>query len=160
MPHECTKWYSQWVTRTPITHSLDIDAPIENVWALTLDIEAWPGISPTMTSVKRLENGPIRVGSQALVKQPAQRPTIWTVARIEAPNLFEWTAKVMGVTITASHHLEATAGGCRNTLSVDMSGRGARLLAAVAGRQIHRAIARENEGFRAAATADTGSAPL
>lgn len=145
---------------TLITHTLDIAAPVEKVWALTVDIESWPDISPTMTSVERLDDGPLKVGSRARVKQPAQRPTTWTMTRLEAPTLFEWTAKVMGVTTTASHVLEAIDGGCRNTLSVELSGRGARLLAAVAGRQIHRAIAQENEGFRAAATADTGSAPL
>lgn len=149
------------MAHTPITHTLDIAAPIEKVWALTVDVESWPEISPTMSSIKRLDDGPLRVGSQALVKQPAQRPRTWTMTRLEPPTVFEWTATVMGVTMTAAHLLEETAGGCRNTLSVDMSGRGARLLAAVAGRQILRAIAQENEGFEAAATAasDSGSTP-
>ncbi len=135
----------------PPTHTLDIAAPIETVWALTADVESWPDMSPTMTSVKRLDDGPLQVGSQALVKQPAQRPTTWTVTRLDEPNHFEWTATVWGVTMTGIHHLEPTEGGCRNTLSVEMSGRGARLLNRIAGRQIQRAITQENEGFRAAA---------
>lgn len=144
-----------------ITDTLDIAASIETVWALTVDVESWPEMSPTMTSINRLDSGPMHVGSQALVKQPAQRPTTWTLTRLDAPTLFEWEAKVLGVTMTASHHLEASdGGGCRNTLSVEMSGRGSRLLAAIAGRQIRRAIALENEGFRAAATSDAGSATL
>ena len=147
------------MARTPITHSLDIAAPIETVWALTVDVESWPEISPTMTSIERLDDGPLQVGSQALVRQPAQRPRTWTMTRLEPPTVFEWSASVMGVTMAASHLLEETADGCRNTLSVDMSGRGARLLAAIAGRQIHRAIAQENEGFRAAATAASESDP-
>lgn len=160
MSEYCTKWYSTLMAPAPITNTLDMEAPIDTVWALTMDIESWPEISPTMTSVRRLDDGPIRVGSQALVKQPAQRPTTWTVTGLEAPTLFEWTARVLGVTVTASHVLEATSSGCRNTLSVEMSGRGSRLLAAIAGRQIRQAITLENEGFRAAATSDAGSATL
>lgn len=144
-----------------ITHTLDIGAPIETVWALTVDVESWPDMSPTMTSITRLDDGPMQVGSRALVKQPAQRPTTWTVTRLEAPAIFEWEAKVMGVTMTASHVVEAIGDDrCRNTLSVEMSGRGARLLAAVAGRRIRQAISQENDGFQAAATADAGSATL
>ncbi len=137
----------------PITHTLDIDAPIDTVWALTIDIESWPDMSPTMTSIERLDDGPLQVGSRALVKQPAQRPTTWTVTRLEEPTLFEWEATVWGVRMAASHRLEAIDTSCRNTLSVAMSGRGARLLTMLAGRQIRRAIGQENEGFGKAATA-------
>ena len=110
------------MSRTPITHTLDIAAPIDTVWALTVDLESWPEMSPTMTSVQRLDDGPLRVGSQALVKQPAQRPTTWTVTRLDGPNLFEWTAKVLSVTMTASHQLEAIdAGTTKVTESFDWS---------------------------------------
>ena len=141
----------------PIIHTLDIAAPIETVWALTLDIESWPDMSPTMISVTRLDDGPLRVGSEARVKQPAQLPTTWTVTRLESPTFFEWEARIFGVTTTASHRLEATDAGCRNTLSVQMSGRGSGLLRGIAGRPIQRALEQENEGFRAAATADTAN---
>ncbi|MDH3301855.1 MAG: hypothetical protein OES24_15255 [Acidimicrobiia bacterium] len=49
--------------------------------------------------------------------------------------------------------MAAAATPCRSTCPAE-----AHLLAAIAGRRIHRAIAQENEGLRTAATADAGSA--
>jgi len=36
-----------------------------------------------MTSVERLDDGPITLGSRARVKQPGQRPAVWTVTELE-----------------------------------------------------------------------------
>ena len=144
---------------TPITHSIDIAAPIDTVWALTLDVESWPEISPTMTSVNRLDDGPLQVGSQARIKQPGQGPRTWTVTRLEAPRMFSWTTTIMGVTVIASHELVATERGCRNLLRVEMTGTGSALLTAVSRRPILKAITQENEGFRAAAEEAGETAP-
>ena len=58
---------------------MHIGAPVEVVWALTEDVEAWPDVTPTMTSVERLEDGPLAVGSQASIKRPGQGARVWTV---------------------------------------------------------------------------------
>ena len=55
-----------------IEDSIDIAAPVERVWELTMDVESWPQLTPTITSVKRLDHGPLAVGSAARIKQPAQ----------------------------------------------------------------------------------------
>ena len=129
-------------------HEVFIAAPAHDVWRLTTDIESWPGMSPTFTSVRRLDEGSLRVGSTALVKQPGQRATTWTVTAVEAPHRFEWAARVLGVRMVASHEVMAADGGCRNRLTLTMSGPGARVLAAVGGRLMRRSLATENEGFR------------
>ena len=64
-----------------IEHEVTIRASVDDVWALTIDVEALPTITPTMTSVRRLDNGPIGVGSKAVIKQPGQAERTWTVDR-------------------------------------------------------------------------------
>jgi hypothetical protein len=50
-----------------------------------------------------------------------------------------------------AHRLEPVATGCRNTLTIDLEGRGAGIMGRLLGGQIQRAITTENEGFRRAA---------
>jgi hypothetical protein len=57
-----------------IEHSIEIDAPVERVWGLTIDVESWPGFTPTMESVERLNSEPLAVGSRVRVKQPQSLP--------------------------------------------------------------------------------------
>lgn len=135
-----------------ITSELLIHASVQRVWELTVGVEAWPQLSPTtMTSIERLDEGPLRVGSTARVVQPRQRPTVWTVVAFEAERLFSWQAKVLTVTMTATHRLIAQADGCRNVLTVELTGAGHRLLERLAGNKIREAIATENECFKSAA---------
>lgn len=136
-----------------ITSELLIHAPVERVWDLTVDLERWPELTPTMTSVERLDDGPLRVGSTARVVQPKQRPAVWTVTELVPHQRFVWQAKVMGVTMRAVHDLSPQDDGCRNLLAVELSGFGSGLLARLVGTKIREAITTENQGFRSAAEA-------
>jgi uncharacterized protein YndB with AHSA1/START domain len=133
---------------------LEIAAPTNRVWELTVDVERWPAISPaTMTSVTRMESGAFGVGSRARIKQPGQRARVWTVSEFRPDQCFAWSTSSRGLAITARHELVDSAGGTRNILVVEMSGALAGLMGALAGRTIRRAIAAENAGFKAAAEA-------
>lgn len=131
-----------------ITHDILINAPVEAVWHATVDIESWPSTTPTVTSVERLDDGPLRVGSQARLKQPGQRRKVWTVTAFRPNELFEWEAKVAGVRTVGSHRLSAVDGGCRNTLVITLHGRRGRLLGRLAGRSMRASLAKENAGFK------------
>lgn len=134
-----------------LENSLDIAASAERVWALTLDIENWPSLTPTMQSVTRLDDGPLRIGSRARVEQPRMRPAVWTVTALEPGSRFVWETRVIGARLVGGHLVTSTPAGCRNTLTLDVSGWGAPLVTAVAGSAMQRAIATENAGFRRAA---------
>lgn len=134
-------------------HTADINAPTSTVWALTIDIENWPSLMPTVTSVERLDVGSLQVGSAARLKQPGQRPTVWTVTNIEPENHFAWTAKLVGVSTLAYHRIESTPSGCRNTLGLELTGRGSRLLGALVGRRMRKVLEVENDSFRKASEA-------
>lgn len=143
---------------TPIEHTIDIAAPAAVVWALNTTPEHWPALTPTVTRVTWHDDGPLRVGRRATVKQPGQRPTVWTVTAVDDGRLFEWEAVVFGVHMTATHLVEpspdaAAAGSTRNTLRLTLDGRGAGLMRAVLGGRLLRVLRTEAEGFRRAAEA-------
>ncbi len=128
-----------------------ITAPVDVVWALTEDVERWPDITPTMTTVERLDDGPLAVGSQARIKQPGQGSRVWTVTRLEPGRLFAWSTKALGTHMEGSHHLSEEDGVCVNRLVLELTGGTAGIVGRLLGGQLRKAIATENEGFKAAA---------
>ena len=146
----CSGRYSQVIKA--ITSEMFIAAPVATVWALTVDVESWPRITPaTVTSVELLQPGAVALGSSARIKQPGQREKVWTVTEFEHLRLFAWSAASLGLTMTGRHELVEADGGVRNVLTIDLSGPLARLVAALGGRLIRRTITTENECFKAAA---------
>lgn len=97
MDSKCTNWYSRGMR---FENHQTIHAPIERVWELTVQVERWPSITPTMASVERLDDGELRPGSRARIEQPGRKPAIWTVTRVDGPRVFEWETKTAGVTMT------------------------------------------------------------
>lgn len=136
-----------------IEHSIDIAAPVDRVWDVTMDVESWPEHTTSMTSVERLDDGPLAIGSTARIKQPAQPIRTWTVTVLEPKARFAWATKAMGMRMTGSHQLTPIAVGTRNTLTVDIEGGLAPVLGLVMRGPIRKAITAENEGFKAAAEA-------
>jgi uncharacterized membrane protein len=129
-------------------HTVHIDAPADLVWRLTTDVAAWPSFVPTVRDVQRLDDGPLRVGSATRLRQPGQSPAVWTVTRLEAGQEFAWQTTRFGLTMTGSHRLDADRSGCRNTLTIEVAGRGSRLFGVLLGGLLRKAIRDENAGFK------------
>jgi hypothetical protein len=151
-----------------IDHTLLIKAPATVVWGLTIDVERWPELTPTtITEVRRLDAGPLQVGSTARLRQPMQRPRVWTVVEVVELERFVWDARMGTVRMRGEHHLEATGAWCRNTLVLELTGAGSRVLGRLARRQFAKVLATENAGFArvaesavAAVSADTDPAEI
>lgn len=108
---------------TAFQTTVEIESLPARVWAILMDVENWPRWSPTVTSVRRLEAGPLSVGSRIRIKQPKLPPAIWQVTELhEARGLFTWVSHSLGVTVTARHFLEAVPRGTQATLSVNFAG--------------------------------------
>lgn len=135
------------------THTLEIDTPVDTMWRVTLDVEALPSMTPTMTAVERLTPGELRPGSRVRIKQPAQPARVWTVTEAEAPHRFEWRTKVGLATMVATHELAETERGTSNTLTLDLTGPGSGLLGRLIGGKITETLATENAGFKRTAEA-------
>jgi Polyketide cyclase / dehydrase and lipid transport len=142
-----------------IEHALNIAASVESVWAATIDIESLPRLTPTVTSVERLDSGPFTVGSKARLKQPGQGAKVWTVTHLEPNQRFEWETKVAGCRMIGTHTLTPTTIGCRNHLCITIAGFGSGLIGRLAAPSIRKALTVEHAGFaRVAAERDATSA--
>ena len=136
-----------------IRHTLTIPAPVDTVWALTIDVERWPQVMPTVSRVDRLDDGPLAVGSSARLEQPGLRPAIWTVTTLEPGRRFAWASRLLGAPIVGRHDIEPTDGGARNTLTLELGGLRGRIIGTVFGARLRSTLVTENESFRAAAVA-------
>ncbi|EAP98542.1 hypothetical protein JNB_00200 [Janibacter sp. HTCC2649] len=117
--------------------TVDIAATPERVWEVMTDVERWPEWTDTVTSVTRLDEGPLAVGSKARVEQPKLPPTEYTVTEVEPGRSFTWVAKGPGVLTMARHSVEAqSGGGTRALLSVEQTG----LLGVVMGRLFFKGL--------------------
>jgi uncharacterized membrane protein len=133
--------------------SIDIAATPERVWHVITDVESWPQWTRSMTAVKRLDDGPLRVGSRARVKQPGLPSLVWQVTDIAEGVEFTWVTRTAGVTATAIHRLDETPAGARLTLTVAWDGAFAGVVAAMAGKQTRKYLALETAGAKGRAEA-------
>src|SRR5688500_15026308 len=103
--------------------TVDIAAPAERVWEVLTDVEKWSKWTETVTSVKRLDDGPLQSGSRAKILQPKIPETEYVVTELESGRSFTWVARGPGVTTTARHEVEALPdGNSRVRLAVEQAG--------------------------------------
>ena len=105
-----------------LENAITIATPVDRVWDLTIDIERWPTLTPTILSVERIDDGELRVGSSARVRQPRMPLAVWTVTELEPLSRFVWEARILGSRFVGGHHLTSTSDGTRNALTLDVSG--------------------------------------
>ena len=120
------------------TASIRIAATPERIWPALSDVVRWPEWLPTMTSVEPLgAGGQLAVGARYKLAQPRLRPTVWSVVKLEPLRSFAWQAYSPGVSILATHSIDAAAGGLSEvTLQVQFSGPLSLLAGVLAGRII------------------------
>ncbi len=103
--------------------TVEIAAPAARVWEVLTDVERWPEWTETVTSVTRLDEGPLRPGSRARIDQPKIPETEYVVTRLDPGRSFTWVATGPGVTTTARHDVEVLPDGrSRVTLAVEQGG--------------------------------------
>ena len=130
-------------------YTAEVFALPERVWAALLDVERWPEWTPTVTSLQRLDAGPLAVGSRARIRQPKLRPAEWQVTELdEGARSFTWVTRSPGVQVTGGHSVEADGGGSRATLSLQFSGLLGPLAACFYRRLNERYLATEAKGLK------------
>jgi len=128
--------------------SIDINASPERVWPIMSDVERWHEWTASITSIKKTDAGPLRVGSTATVRQPKLPPAKWRVTQLEPNKGFTWISTGPGVLVTGRHMIEPTAAGSRVTLAVEYSGALRAVLAWLTGGLNDRYIALEAAGLK------------
>jgi hypothetical protein len=111
-----------------LRRTIDIEAPPAVVWPVMADGERWPEWTASVTSVRRLDKGPLRIGSRALIRQPRFPPAVWTVTTLEPGRRFVWKSGLPGMWVYGDHSVEATPTGTRATLKLSYDGVLARLM--------------------------------
>ena len=130
--------------------TVDIAAVPVRVWEVLRDVESWSQWTATVTSVRRLGECPLRVGSRARISQPRLPETEYLVTELDPGRSFTWVATGPGVLTTARHEVEPLPeGASRLRLSVSQSG----VLGSVMGRfyrgLTERYLANEANGLKA-----------
>lgn len=128
--------------------SIPADTSPEDVWRLFVDLERWPQMTKSMREVRRLDSGPLRVGSEAVVRQPGLPPTRWRVTELEPGHSFTWESAAGGVTTVGSHIVKADGQRAMITLTLSQHGPLAGVLGVLVGRRARRYVSMEAEGFR------------
>ena len=135
----------------------NVGAPPAAVWRLFTDLERWPELSPSTSEVRRLDDGPLQVGSEAMVKQPGLPRARWRVTGMAPERIFTWQTSAGGVTTVGDHRVEPDGPGSKITITLRTHGPLAGVIDLLMGRLARRHVDLELEGFRSAA--DTAAPP-
>lgn len=128
---------------------IQIAAPRSVVWCITVDIERWPQWTPTVTSLQRLDEGPLACGCAAMIQQPGLPKAKWVVTALIPDEQFTWESRILGMRMVATHELAAKETGTQSTLRVEISGLVAHLLSPLIRSSARRSLERENAALKA-----------
>ena len=126
-----------------------LDAPTGPVWEVLSDVARWPEWTPTIDSVERLDDGPLRVGSRAEVRQPRLPKATWEVTELVAGRSFTWEASGPGMRTIGRHEVVPDATGTTVTLGIEQTGPMGAVAALVWRRLTQRYIELEAESLEA-----------
>ncbi len=129
-------------------HTIHIEADIDTVWDVLMDVEHWTDWTPTMMWIRPYEDEPLQEGSVLHIKQPRLKAAAWTITSIEPKQSFTWRNSGAGVITEVDHELAATPDGTSVTLRVRQSGRMAGITGFVGGGAVKRNLQAEANGLK------------
>lgn len=131
--------------------TIGVAAPAERVFDVYSDVERWPDWTQSVTSVERLDQGPLRVGSRVRIKQPRFPVAVWEVIELVPGRSFTWVARGPGIVTTGSHVVapEASGGLVNVTASLEQGGMLGPLLGLLTKRLTNRYLDIEVRGLKA-----------
>jgi uncharacterized membrane protein len=120
-------------------------------WAVLTDVTAWPEWTASMTSVERLDEGPLRIGSRVRIKQPGMPPMIWEVDEVREQHSFSWSSRMPGLRISGHHRLRPDPDGTtRIIVEIEQHGPLAGIVGLLTGGRSRRYLQMEAGGLKAA----------
>jgi carbon monoxide dehydrogenase subunit G len=129
----------------------EIDASPDIVFAVLIDVERWPEMTSTVTTVERLDGGgELAVESRLRIIQPRVPPSEYTVTALESGRGFAMTTHSPGAHVTAGHWIEPLDDGRRSrvTLSVTFTGWLGSLIGRIMRNTNERYLAEEAAGLK------------
>lgn len=134
-------------------------ATAERAWQTVTDVENWPTAIAAYESVRRGEEGSLRVGSTAAIRQRGLRAGTWRVTAMTDGHAFTWENTQPGVRTVARHTVTGQpGGGARIDLALDQTGWLAGPVGMFLGRRVRSYVDAEADGLAAAAGLSAGPA--
>jgi hypothetical protein len=134
---------------TDFRYVVEVQAPPSRVWSVLVEVEEWPKWTTSVTRVKRMDFGPLTLGSRTRIYQPRLSPAVWKVTSLDAAqHTFSWTARSIGVRVHALHQVEKLGTGSRVTVSLVYSGVFGRLAARLLRNLTRDYLEREGNGLK------------
>lgn len=145
--------------------SITVHAPVERVWEVLVDVENWPGLTASMTSVRPLDGNSdgnsdgdgVAVGNRFAVEQPKLRKSVWTVTAVDEGSRFSWESAGPGVTTSGDHLIQPDGDGTRLTLVISQRGLLSGLVGLVAGGLTRRYMEMEADGLKKGSETPAGA---
>lgn len=135
-------------SRVVFSETIDIESSPLAVFAVYADVESWPTWTPSVTEVRRLDPGPLQVGSRARVRQPGLPVGEWTVTELVPGQSFTWERQALGLRTVGRHLVHARDGGTRVVAELEQIGVLASMTAAITGRLTRRYLGLETVGLK------------
>ncbi len=129
--------------------SVTIDAPPARVWEVFSDVEAWPSWTSTISTVERLDDGPLKVGSRTRIKQPRLPAAVWEVTEYVPGSHFVWEARSPGVRTIGGHYVSAAGSGSVAVSRIEQRGPAGWLAGLLTRGLTNRYLALEGAGLKA-----------
>ena len=131
--------------------TIDVAATADHVFEVYSDVEHWPDWSKSVTSVERLDQGPLQVGSRARIKQPRLPVAVWEVTDVVPGQSFTWIARGPGIVTTGGHAVTPTSreGDVKVTASLEQAGPVGLLIGLLTKRLTDRYLQTEVRGLKA-----------
>jgi carbon monoxide dehydrogenase subunit G len=105
--------------------SIDINAPVERVWALIDKLEEWPQWMPSIKKIERISKGPLTAGSQLSVTAKVSGLTVtllMTITEFVPERSVVLEGKALGTKLTRFYTLEPVNGKTKVIIGGDVSG--------------------------------------
>ena len=132
-------------------HAVVIAASADTVWKVLIDVESWPELTASMTSVDQVDPGPLVVGTTVRIKQPKLPVTEWVVTECVEGQRFVWESTHGGVKTRAVHSVVQAVGSATLRLEIEQSGLLSPVIGMLFGQMTHRYLDMEARGIKARA---------
>ena len=105
--------------------TVEINAPVEKVWALVDSLEEWHTWMPSIKKIERASKGPLKVGSQLSVTAKVSRLTVnllMTITEFVPERSAVMRGRALGTNLRRFYLFEPVDGKTKVTIGGEVSG--------------------------------------